>query len=389
MSFFLLVIMLGTILTIGFINFNGLRSINNTVKSTQAYYAAEAGIEDALLRLREDPNIDLLNFPLEGINNININVTIDSTIGSPNIISQADNGGVVRKIKVVSTVNNQGTEFHYGVRAGVGGIELGNNKSTVNGNVFSSGSISGNGVITGNAITNNCINAKINEDLTYLSGGTNTCTVDGNTDSQTIISDPGWPISDTQIENWQTRAENAGNIPGQTFTTTEMDSTKISGSSTISGGSVITLKGTIYVDGDLTINNGATIQLSSSYGSLGGVIVVNGRIVTGTDVTFCGSCQSCTNENLSCQNGSYLLVVSKYNSDANPAIYFKNNSRGGILYAKYGGVEVENNTHATEITAKKIIVSNNAVITYDSGFQSAYFSSGPGGSWETVSWQEE
>jgi hypothetical protein len=71
-------------------------------------------------------------------------------------------------------------------------------------------------------------------------------------------------------------------------------------------------------------------------------------------------------------------------------INIRNNSAGSaIYYANSGLIYLKNNMVAREVTGYKIQIENNAEIQYESGLEEANFSSGPGGSWEIVSWREE
>ena len=53
----ILAIMLGIAFSITTLALGGQRNSANIVKSAQSYYVAEAGIEDALLRLKKTPTI--------------------------------------------------------------------------------------------------------------------------------------------------------------------------------------------------------------------------------------------------------------------------------------------------------------------------------------------
>ena len=83
-----LAIMLGLAFSITILVLSRQRISKNIVKSTQAYYIAEAGIEDALLRLKENPTIPSLSYGInvgQGVGNVDISDTIG---GSRTIISQ-------------------------------------------------------------------------------------------------------------------------------------------------------------------------------------------------------------------------------------------------------------------------------------------------------------
>jgi hypothetical protein len=70
------------------------------------------------------------------------------------------------------------------------------------------------------------------------------------------------------------------------------------------------------------------------------------------------------------------------------AIDIANNAGTVILNAQNGYVRFSNNAGAKEATGYKIILDNNAYITYDSGLANVNFSSGPSGGWNIISWKE-
>lgn len=119
----------------------------NIVRSSQAYYIAESGIEDAVYRIKNmlsppsDYSIDIGSGSSEVlINSPNQNTKI--------ITSSANNKNIFRKIEttlIISTVNPQ---FFYGAQADTLGIAMKNNSRIEGaggaaGNVYSNGSIVG------------------------------------------------------------------------------------------------------------------------------------------------------------------------------------------------------------------------------------------------------
>ncbi|MBI1866172.1 MAG: hypothetical protein HYS02_00190 [Candidatus Staskawiczbacteria bacterium] len=232
--------------------------------------------------------------------------------------------------------------------------------------------------VKGNALVYSCINSTIDGNLTYVTGGTNTCTVGGTTSIQSaeIPSQP-LPISQSQIDGWKNDAEDGGIIGSVTLSGTQTMSLgpkKINGNLSVSNSAILTLTGTVYVTGNITVSNSAKIKLASGYGSLSGVILSDGTITPSNSSALQGSGQA----------GSYLLVLST--NASNSAITVSNSATGAIFYTSAGGVTVSNIFAAREVTGYKLIMNNNAVITYESGLASAFFSSGPSGGWKVVSW---
>ena len=379
---------------------NAQKNITNSVKSTRSYYSAEAGIEDALLRLKRNPSMPALTYYLN-VDGVSVNVNIPSTIGvSKNITSEADNKGIMKKIRTVCSIDNTTTtSFYYGVQVGEGGLVM-NNGSRVKGNVFSSGNISGSGIIDNNAIVSgngksisgvtvqgnamaySCLSgATIDGSLTYVTGGVHTCTHGVLAEqSEEILAQPP-PIPDSQVDGWKSEATTACASADvtkltQNNKTVSMGPCKITGNITFGNGLNLTLTGTLYITGNLTLGNTNSIKLNSSYGTLGGVVISDGNIQMGRGNIFAGSGQA----------GSYVLVVSTSTSDS--AIVVGNNSVGAVFYTTAGGITISNNVSVVEATGYKVIMENNSTIEYSSGIVNIYFASGPGGGWKVSSWQD-
>ncbi len=124
----------------------------NLVNSTIAYFASEGGIEDAALRIKNGwqyPSSYDLN-----VAGATSEVLVNSVSAKEKeiIVTGVGANNVSKKIKLVLTLDSIGVGFHYGVQVGEGGLIMEEN-ATVNGSVYSNGSISGgNGAkITGDA----------------------------------------------------------------------------------------------------------------------------------------------------------------------------------------------------------------------------------------------
>ena len=397
-TFFVLIIMLSMALSMSFLVADRQRRATNTVKSTQSYYAAEGGIEDVLVRLKKIPQMLPASYVLN-INGATADINIPNIIGgSRSVTSQGNNNGIIRKIKTVYGIdNNQSISFYYGVEVGEGGLVM-SNGSRVMGNVFSAGNISGSGIIDndaivsgngysiqgvtvkGNVLAYSCLSpAKVYGNLTYVIGGSHTCTVSGTTSVQPQeISAQPMPIPQSQIDDWKSAAEGVQIFSGnKTINGSQsLGPIKITGSLTLSNNSTLNMTGTVYVAGNITINNNAVLKLDSSYGSSGGVLISDGIINMNNNNRLSGSGQT----------GSYLLVLSTNTS--NNAISINNNVAGGVFYTSAGGLNISNNVSLVEATGYKVIMENNSTIEYSSGIVNIYFSSGPAGGWQVSSWQE-
>jgi Tfp pilus assembly protein PilX len=418
-----------------------IRSHRQAVARTQALSIAEAGIEAAIWKLNNQPGYTGESNSSYGSGTYNITITnlsgSSKLIRADAFVPNQSNPRGKRSIQVTATIGTTNIGFNYGVQAGEGGFQMDQN-STVNGNIYSNGSIIGaNGAtIDGDAIvagaTGKIDAVRINgnswshfiEDSTVGGNASHydlirttvtanasvysmsNCTINGNatyttqfgcsiagsqsTPNNNVPPDPSaepLPIDDEQINGWEQEAENGGVLGSQTINgSVSLGPKKINGNIFISNGSTLTITGTLWITGNLTIDNNAILRLSPSYGSLSGVIVVGqeGSSTAGT-ISVYNNAQI----NGSGTSGSYLMLLSQKTGTATPAITIENNAAGAIYYAGTGQINLSNNGGGKEITAYKVFIDNNAVVTYESGLANANFSSGPGGGWEVAdqTWQ--
>ncbi len=191
--------------------------------------------------------------------------------------------------------------------------------------------------------------------------------------------DPGpidMPISDALIEQWKSEATAGGTITGDVTydgTSNTLGPKKITGNLTVTNNASLTMNGTIYVVGNVTLSNNAVVSLATGYGSNSGMLVADGKIDVGNNVSFNGSGTA----------GSYVMVLTTNTSldVASPAMTLSNNSTNSIFYASDGMISVSNNATLKEVTGFKLYLQNNAAVQYESGLANVNFSSGPGGSW--------
>lgn len=394
------------ILSAGYISLNNIKAVRNNIYSAQAYYAAEAGIEDALLRLNKEMNFSKTNsFPV-GNGTATIEIA-DPIGGSRTITSSGDVSNRIRKVRAIRAMTTEEVNFYYGAQIGDGGMTMGNG-SEIQGNVFSNGSVIGGGNITGtvkvasdnNKIQNlsiggdayaySCYDCSIPNGVLYYWGSNNNCGTGALTDP---VSSKSLPISDETIAVWQNEAS-CNNDPGCIFsgnytvpqnTTAYLGPKKIEGDLILENNATLVVTGTIWVagdgittDGKILPGNNAEIKLDSSFGSTSGVVLANGQIKVQNNVKLTGSGMG----------GSYLMLLSTYDSSLISAIDVLNNAEGAILYAANGILHLHNNIEIGEGTAYRVVLDNNAVIQYESGLEDTAFSSGPGGSWTILEWKE-
>lgn len=187
------------------------------------------------------------------------------------------------------------------------------------------------------------------------------------------------PISSTIISEWKQQSESVGVTTGDITTCPTSLSGKYVGNVSLPIDCTTTIvTGPIWITGNLIMSGNNTIRLNSGYGSTSGYLIVEGRVVLNNNNSIEGSGQP----------GSYLVLISEFDSKNDPlnrlAIDLQNNGNTGIVYANQGSIRISNNNNMTEVTGWKLILENNVTVTYDQGLASAFFSSGPAGSYSVV-----
>ncbi|HYE22507.1 MAG TPA: hypothetical protein VD998_02875, partial [Verrucomicrobiae bacterium] len=245
--------------------------------------------------------------------------------------------------------------------------------------------------ITGNVTTDSMSNCSVGGSATYDTRFA--CSVSGSTTTPnpTIFAPPDiipLPVSDAQIDQWESDATAGGTLGTQNFVTgtRNLGPVKIVGDLLLSNDAQVVVTGTIWVTGTIRLSNTAIMRLHPSYGSLSGVVLAGidgdanaGYIEVGNFSQALGSGTA----------GSYIMLLSQKTGFGSNAIRNSNNGTAAILYAGDGMIEINNFASMKEITAAKLRVTNNAVVTYETGLANANFSSGPGGGWEIAdqTWQ--
>lgn len=147
----ILVIVFTLAMSISILSYNQQKISQNIIKSSQAYYVAEAGIEDSIYRIIKNKKYEATNNLNVGEGLTTVNITDE---GNKKIIqSSGDISQRTRILKAILNTNTSAISFHYGAQIDKGGLYIGNNAS-VQGNVYSNGSIIGQGSsskITGDA----------------------------------------------------------------------------------------------------------------------------------------------------------------------------------------------------------------------------------------------
>lgn len=393
------------VVALGILTFNEIKKINNVEKSLQSYYAAEAGVEDSLLRIRNN-----MNYPNPGSYTLSVGqgsttVDISGPLVNLTITSKGDVNKRFRKLAVnlVATPSSSGASFNFAVQVGEGGLVMANN-SGINGNVYVNAGIlaQNSAFVTGGATAVTTIdNLDITDDGwantidNSTVGGIKYCqnTNDSPACDTSKGADPTiepFPLTAAEIAQWKADAA-AGGTCGPpkcdssgdyVLSIGESDSLgpiKIDGDFLMDNTAILTVTGAIWVTGNTDFKNGSTTQLHSSFGSDSGVIVSDAdKIIVDNGASIQGTSDP----------ESFLMILSDKNSLSDVVLELSNDSSGAIYYAATGRILVKNFAVGAAIYGYGVDLDNDATITYVTGLANPNFSSGPGGTFVINSWQE-
>lgn len=390
-----------------------------TVAATQALAIAEGALDEASYQLNQNPSYGgQVNTPLgPGVFMITV-ATIDSStkrITATGYVPSNLNPVATKTVSATIGINDAVVSFHYGIQSGNGGFFM-ENSSKVIGNVFSGGSVIGtsqndiygdvissgaSGLVYGihatssvyaHTIGNAGAQTIIDKNAYYATTKTNT-TVTGisypNSPDQATTS---LPISDAQISEWETTAAAGGTLVCTSGLYTissgsvDIGPVKIPCDLSVSGSSVVTIHGHIWVTGNITVQNSSVVKMAASLGANNVAIIADNpsNRLTSSEI----SVQNTAAFQNSGTPGSFVFLISQNNSaekgGEEAAFSLSNSASALVAYAAHGLIPLKNTVSLKEVTAYKIHLENSANVTYDTGLPSAVFESGPGGSWSLV-----
>ena len=404
-----------------------VKNSNDFTGTRESYYLSEALNEDLTYRVKSGKvyssshSLTLNTFTATG--------TVTTITGGKEILTTGNRRDSLRRIKTILTDSVTGVAFNYGVQSGTGGVVL-ENTSSIKGNLYSNGPVSGSdnyiygdvvsagltGSITnitatsssyartivssnicGNAYYQSIDSSSLNFLNTPTTGTCKTPTTPGTafpgSPNQPVI---GFPISDTQITDWEIVAAEGGNAicTGGKYTitaNTNLGPKKIPCDLEIQNNPTITLYGHVWVEGNIIIKNTAIINISPSLGNQSIAIIADKPSNNNTSATI--QLENSISFGGSGSPNSYILLVSQNNSaevgGSTVAIDVKNSVTGALLvYAAHGEVQLQNSISLKEVTAYRIRAKNTAQVVYQTGIANMIFSSGPAGGFDISGWQE-
>jgi len=401
--------------------------------SGKAYYAAQSGIDELMIRLRSQHDFgDVWQMSYELDNGSKFYATISGDLSTKIATATGVFSDFTRRIEVRVASSSAKTSFLFAVQSGNGGFELergtviqgiggkpgnvysnsdvlgermtsGISGSKVLGNVWAVGKISGlNGdttggvYITGNAAANELIRCEVLGNTEAPAPPLSGCNYGG---EFTVVEAPEViPMETVDIAFWKQQAESSVWSGNCTISSSggpsdcsgaekRLGSVKIEGDLVVEPNTEFTLTGPVWVEGDLTMNSNVDVYVDESLGGEGVVVVVDypadqygkGKIETSSNVDFFETSQG----------GPAVFVSTNTEDDcaAVPAIKVASNTATVVFTAPEGCAFFKSNSFVRGVLAKKIHLSNNSVIEYDPRLATVILRTGLGG-WAVTSFRE-
>lgn len=228
-----------------------VKASRQAVERSQALQLAEAGIDKAIAELNSDAN-----FTGETSSALNVGeyttsiTTIDPNtkqVTSTGFIPNSTNPKTQVTVKMNVSIDLSAVAFNFGVQVGTGGLQMDNNSSII-GNVFSNGDITGgNGTITGDAVVAGGGSPTPDKECTATDGNFSFDQSDRRDVAQKFTPTVSGPL--TKISAYLRKVGTPGDITVRIVTNNSNSPSKttVGGSGTISGSAVTGSYG--WVDG--------------------------------------------------------------------------------------------------------------------------------------------
>lgn len=413
-------------LTSGTLSTTNVQIEDSVHTADQAWFAAWAGVDELMYRLRSRQNFGS-SFQLQMTldNGATVSATITGDNNSRTVRSEGFMGDSRKRVEVKVVPSSSKGSFAFAIQAGEGGFELLNNSYVTgvgggDGNVYSNGDIKGisTSSTNGSRILGNVWAVGYVGGLTSPSSGgvyvkknaaasaLRACKIDGNANapippsnctvkgSFSLSNSPEpAPLVDMDVDYWKGVAESGGIWQGNcglgggggdcTGGTRRLGNIKIQGNLSIHNNQTITLTGPVWVVGDINISNNVIVNVDNSLGPNSVIVIasdpvnppVKGKIMVSNNVDF--------NRNSS---GAGIIFLSENSSDvcADPAVSVDNNTDTVIFVANQGCVFIDNNAVVIGVVGKKIHLENNSIVRNDPSLFSKLVLVG-GGGWSVVS----
>ncbi|AKM78811.1 MAG: protein of unknown function with transmembrane region [Candidatus Beckwithbacteria bacterium GW2011_GWC1_49_16] len=402
--------------------------------SSKAYFAAQSGIEELMLRLRSHHNFgDSWEMVYQLDNGAVFYATISGNLSTKIATSTGMFKTYVRKLEVQVAESDSKTSFLFAVQSGEGGFELERNTvirgiGGAAGNVYTNGDILGENKTSGTSGSKILGQAWAVGKVSGLTGDTSggvyiqsdaaanelvRCGIGGNALAPaapgpgcefegdfTVAAPPeALSIESVDTEFWKQQAVQSSLWPGNCVIQSgggvedcsgadkRLGSVKIEGDLVVNSNSSFTLTGPVWVEGDLTINSNVDVYVDDALGSEGVVVVIDypanqfsrGKVVVASNVDFFQTSEG----------GPAVLVTTNTEESCSgvPAVTAASNTTSVVFSAPSGCVFFESNSFVRGVLANAVHLSSNSVIEYDPRLAAVILTTGLGG-WQVIGFTE-
>lgn len=399
--------------------YSDLYSVTSLLSSKVSYLTAESAVEDRVYKMMSG-TFSTLPVSFNAVSGEATTTVSHDLVTDIYTIKSTAKVGRTSRVSVVELGPGAGSAFNYGLQSGNGGFTL-RNGASVTGNIYSNGSILGQGssvvygdvvsasstgfvdgieTDTGSVRANILKNSYIRGDAYYnTSGGGNTVSGGSIYTPLTPFPDPAeLPISDAAIQEWQDNVSSTITCASAEYlinTNTSLGNVIINCDLRIKkqgAETIVTLTGPVWVKGNIIIEGGPTLKVAPSLGRRSVQIIADNpsNLTTSSKINI----QTSTVFEGSGNSSSFIFVISQNNSAESggieEAIEIGQSSNGAlVLYAGHGLVKIANNIALKSVTGYQIEVGNSSNITYDTGLTSVLFTGGPGGGYVISDWYQE
>lgn len=387
--------------------------------SDQAWYAAWAGVDELMLRLRSKqvfPPSFQLSLILD--NGATVSAILSGDANQKTVQSSGYASGIVKNIEVKISYSMSKSSFIYAAQSGTGGFEMEQNtfifgSGGSDGNVYSNGDVKGKSALTSIIWGNVWAVGSIGGLSSPSSGGVlvrknawasslTACWVWGNVKSPIPPSNcprgsytlaeapPSAPLISLDSEYWKNIAQSGGIWNGDcnvksgdatdcTGGTGNLGNLKINGDLYVFNHKTMTFTGPVWVVGDIQFDNVVYVYTDDALGVNAPIIIasdpsnpdVKGRVVSGNNVFYYKNSSGVGPVLLSDNTGMDCI-----NS---PAIKLSNNTSTVVSVALNGCIYAGNGAFLSGVVGKKIHLGAGVLIWHDASLSYPILDPGSGG----------
>lgn len=435
---FVLILLIGliaimSVLASSTVSTNNVQVEEVILQGNQARYAAWAGVDELMYRLRSKQVFgSSYTTNITFGNGSTVSATITGDSAQRTIKSTGYSEGVQKNIEMLVATSSSKASFVFAAQSGLGGFEMENGSQVVGAN-STDGNVYSNGSVLGTSASSGTNGAKIMGGVWALGiiGGLSSpdnggvyilknawasslkaCTVVGSVKAPAPPTNctyggsytmspppPSASLASVDVNYWKNLAGqgtiwngncvvNSGKATDCTNGTKTLGNIKITGDLTSANGETWYINGPVWVGGNIVFPNKAIIKTAESAGTNSVVMVASspsnntiyGKIQMDQNVTF----------NRNTQGAGVILIsdnTSTICSNNNSAITLSNNATSVVLIALNGCIYIQQNAEVSGVIGYKVHLTTNAKINYEPSLARAIAVPDTGG-WSVVNVKE-